>query len=251
MPVSAVDCIQPALHHTRSQLFTHFRWGQWSRLALVGILAAELHVGGCGFGNLGADGHMLRTRLKIHSCSRACLRVFRPSIQLIFRSISGNLLALILLGMLAVFVLGFIFLYISSVFRFILFDSVVRRECSISDGWNRYRRAGGRYFLWQIVLQISVWVLMFLLLGVPLAIAFAAGWMTDLRPTCSAADCRSASPGWSLLVFCAGRSRGSDAGQGFSGADHGARGSRFRRWLASFARNDPARRREASRSTCC
>ena len=54
MPISAVDCVQPALQHTREQVFTRFRFGQWSRLALVGILAAELHVGGCGFGNLGS-----------------------------------------------------------------------------------------------------------------------------------------------------------------------------------------------------
>src|SRR5258708_34120954 len=56
MPVSAVDCVQPALQHTREQLFTRFRFGQWSRLALVGILAAELHVGGCNFGNFGGGG---------------------------------------------------------------------------------------------------------------------------------------------------------------------------------------------------
>src|SRR5258706_13483279 len=53
MPVSAVDCVQPALQHTREQLFTRFRFGQWSRLALVGILAAELHVGGCSVPNFG------------------------------------------------------------------------------------------------------------------------------------------------------------------------------------------------------
>ena len=53
LPASAVDCVQPALQHVREQLFTRFRWGQWSRLALVGILAAELHVGGCNFGNFG------------------------------------------------------------------------------------------------------------------------------------------------------------------------------------------------------
>ena len=50
MPVSAVDSVQPALQHTRQQLFTRFRFGQWSRLALVGILAAELHVGDHGPG---------------------------------------------------------------------------------------------------------------------------------------------------------------------------------------------------------
>jgi hypothetical protein len=51
--VSAVDCVQPAIQHTREQLFSHFRIGQWSRLALVGILAAEMHAGGCNFGNFG------------------------------------------------------------------------------------------------------------------------------------------------------------------------------------------------------
>ncbi|MGB0041687.1 MAG: hypothetical protein WBP91_00830, partial [Terriglobales bacterium] len=62
MPVSAVDCVQPALQHTRQQLFTRFRIGQWSRLALVGILAAEVHVGGCNFGNVGQLGHYPRKR---------------------------------------------------------------------------------------------------------------------------------------------------------------------------------------------
>ena len=49
MPVSAVDCVQPAIQHTREQLFSRFRIGQWSRLALVGILAAEMHASGCNF----------------------------------------------------------------------------------------------------------------------------------------------------------------------------------------------------------
>ena len=93
----------------------------------------------------------------------------------------GQFIGLILLGMFVIFVLGFVFLYINSVFRFILFDSVVRRQCSISEGWGRFRRAGSRYFLWQIVFQISMGLFLLTLIGLPLAIAFAAGWMTDLR----------------------------------------------------------------------
>jgi MFS family permease len=88
---------------------------------------------------------------------------------------------LIVAGILVAFVLGFILLYISSVFRFILFDSVLRRQCAIGEGWQKWRRAGGRFFLWQIIFLISTWLLLAVLVGVPLALAAAAGWMTDLR----------------------------------------------------------------------
>ena len=78
-------------------------------------------------------------------------------------------------------VVAFIFLYINSVFRFILFDSVLKRHCSISEGWRKWHRAGGRFFLWQIVFQIAVWLFFLVIVGVPLAGALAAGWTTDLR----------------------------------------------------------------------
>jgi hypothetical protein len=181
LPVSAVDCVQPALHHTREQLFTRFRFGQWSRLALVGILAGELHVGGCGFGNF----------------SRFVSRPERPGGQLLPSSSLpfgfpplhpshipqhlGQFIGLILVGILVVMVLSVIFLYINSVFRFILFDSVLRRECSIGNGWQKWRHDGGRFFLWQIVFQIAVWLGLLFLIVLPLALAFAAGWTTNLR----------------------------------------------------------------------
>jgi len=147
LPISAVDCVQPALQHTRSQLFTNFRLGQWSRLALVGILAAEVHVGGCGFGNLGSG--IPHTQHKVGD------GIFRPS-TLFSRSslpdwfphtaprISEHIaqfVALIVVGIFVVMVLSFIFLYLNSLFRFILFDAVLQRECSIRAGWQKWRRA--------------------------------------------------------------------------------------------------------------
>ena len=93
----------------------------------------------------------------------------------------AQFLGLIVIGILAVMVLSVVFLYINSVFRLILFDSVLRRECSIGEGWSKWRRAGGRFFLWQIVFQFSVWMVLLILVGVPLALAFAAGWMTDIK----------------------------------------------------------------------
>jgi hypothetical protein len=185
VPISAVDCVQPALQHTREQLFTHFRWGQWSRLALVGILAAELHVGGCNFGNLGGNWPRVPKTNRGEFLPSDMTSILSPfDSRHISSHISehiGQFIGLIALGILVLFVLMVVFMYINSVFRFILFDSVLRRECSISQGWGRWHRAGRRFFLWQIVFLISTWLLLAILLGLPLALAFAAGWMRDLR----------------------------------------------------------------------
>jgi hypothetical protein len=183
LPVSAVDCVQPALQHTREQLFTRFRFGQWSRLALVGILAAELHVGGCSFGNFGGSNwpRIPQKNPNEFLPSSAMPSGWPPFNPAYIPHHLGQFIGLILIGIFVAIVLAFVFMYINSVFRFILFDSVLRRECSISEGWRKWRRAGGRYFLWQIVFLLATWLVMALLIGVPLVLAFASGWTTDLR----------------------------------------------------------------------
>jgi hypothetical protein len=181
MPVSAVDCVQPALQHTREQLFTRFRFGQWSRLALVGILAAELHVGGCNFGNLG--GSWPRFPQKNHNRflpSSSLPSGWPPFSPAHIPAHMGQFVGLIVAGIFVAIVFAFIFLYLNSVFRFILFDSVLRRECSIGEGWQKWHRAGGRFFLWQVVFLIATWLFLAVLVGLPLALAFAAGWATNL-----------------------------------------------------------------------
>jgi hypothetical protein len=90
-------------------------------------------------------------------------------------------MGLIAIAILAVIVLAFVFLYINSVFRFILFDSVLRRQCSIGEGWQRWHRTGRRFFLWQLVFQISAGLFLLFLVGIPLAVAAAGGWLTELQ----------------------------------------------------------------------
>lgn len=182
MPISAVDCVQPALQHTREQVFTRFRFGQWSRLALVGILAAEVHVGGCGFGNLGSSWPHTPHKNQSDLLPSSSLPFNWPGLNPNHVSNDiGQFIGLIVVGIFAIILLAFVFLYINSVFRFILFDSVLRRHCSIGEGWQKWRRAGGRFFLWQIVFQIATWLFMLVLIGIPLALALAAGWATDLK----------------------------------------------------------------------
>jgi hypothetical protein len=182
LPLSAVDCVQPALKHTREQLFTRFRFGQWSRLALVGILAAELHVGGCGFRNFGSGWPHVPHKNQSELLPSSSLPFDWPGLNSTHVSNDiAQFVGLIVIGIFALILLAFLFLYINSVFRFILFDSVLRRHCSIGDGWQKWRRAGGRFFLWQLVFQIAAGLFMLVLVGVPLALALAAGWTVDLR----------------------------------------------------------------------
>ena len=47
MPISAVDTITLAFQHTKRQLVQPFRFWQWTRLALVGLLAGEMGSGSC------------------------------------------------------------------------------------------------------------------------------------------------------------------------------------------------------------
>jgi hypothetical protein len=172
VPISAVDCVQPAIQHTREQLFTRFHWGQWSRLALVGILAAELHSGGCGgFPNFNVP--MSRPR---SGGDRFFVPPFIPHIDPARLAQYAALIATVVI--LAV-ILFFVFLYISSVFRFILFESVLRKQCAIGEGWQRWHSTGRRFFLWQIVFLISTWLVLGFLIGVPIALAAGAGWLRN------------------------------------------------------------------------
>lgn len=177
MPLSAVDCVQPALQHTRDQLFRPFRIGQWSRLALVGILAAELHASGCNFNKFNFPMPPSQRRSQGFFTAAARFPHFDPRHLDPARiaQFAGLIIAIVVLAM----ILGFIFLYINSVFRFILFDSVVKKHCSLSEGWQRWHRAGRRYFLWQIVLMIAQGLCLGVLIGVPLAIAATLGWFRN------------------------------------------------------------------------
>ena len=76
-------------------------------------------------------------------------------------------------------ILYLLFLYVSSVMRFVLFDSVLERRCEIRRGWSLRQRAGLRYFLWQLTLLVAVMIGMTILIGIPAAIALAAGWLSD------------------------------------------------------------------------
>ena len=167
MPISAVDTITHAFQHTKRQLLQPFRVGQWTRLAIVGLLAGEM--GGGGSFKL-HDFHPQQT-----GSSRSLLD---PSFGSIDPMVMAGLIAVLVV---AALVFGVLLLYVSSVMRFILFDSILAKECHIRRGWSQRQSPGLKYFLWQIGYMLVTFAVAVILLGVPAALAFGMGWFTHPR----------------------------------------------------------------------
>jgi len=94
-----------------------------------------------------------------------------------FPHVDPALLAM-LIAVLVVAALVFmvVMMYVSSVMQFILFDSVVAKECHIRQGWKRRLRPGLKYFWWKVGFSL-VWVVVFVvMIGLPAGFAFLMGW---------------------------------------------------------------------------
>src|ERR1700736_4794510 len=108
MPFAAVDAITPAFEHTKRQLTQPFRFGQWIRLALVGLLAGELSSGGgCNVPNTSSF------KFPRHTGTEHFLA---PGFANVDPALYAGLIVVLIV---AAFVLGIVLMYISSVMRFI------------------------------------------------------------------------------------------------------------------------------------
>jgi len=168
LPISAVDTISLAFQHTKRQLIQPFRFWQWARLAVVGLLAGEMGSGGF---NLPSNFNFP----KQGGSSRQFLTQEFPKID---PAILWGLIATLVL---AALVFAIVMAYVSSVMRFILFDSVLAKECHIRQGWSRRQTAGWNYFLFQLAFMLATLAGMVILLGIPAGIAFGLGWFTVPR----------------------------------------------------------------------
>lgn len=164
MPISAVDSITLAIEHTRQQLFRPFRLGQWTRLAFVGLLAGELGANGCSRSNFQAPVH--------HP------PVVAPHFPG-FPAMAPALIAAAVAAIIASIAVGLILMYVGSVMRFILFDSVVARECHIRWDWNRRLVPGWRLFVWKFLYIVFSLLGASVIIGIPAAFAFSAGWFRE------------------------------------------------------------------------
>jgi hypothetical protein len=164
VPLSAGDAITFAAEHTKQQLFKPFRVGQWTKLAIIGLLAGELGSGG-GFRGNG---------LHLPTHPGASPHPQFPGLEGIDLALLAGLVSVVIV---AGFLLGIILMYVSSVMRFVLFDSIIAKECKIRESWMRRQGPGWRYFMWKLAYALGALGGFVVLVGVPLAFAFAVGWL--------------------------------------------------------------------------
>ena len=164
MPLSAVDSIDPAFQHTKKQLFRPFRLGQWTKLALVGLFAGELSSGGSG----GSPNFQVPGPSGGHVGSIPGF----PHVNM------AVLIPVIVAVAITLFCLWILFIYISSRMRFVLFDSVLTKRCSIRQMWRARGGPASRYFVWQILFSLATMAGFVVLVGIPALCAFLLGWFS-------------------------------------------------------------------------
>jgi hypothetical protein len=170
LPISAVDAVTPAFQHTKQQLLKPFRFGQWVRLALLGLATGELGSGGsCRFN--------VPSVPQPKSTSSGQLAFAAPHLPSSLRHLSvAEMVVIAAVVVLLAAVLMLLFLYLNSTCRFILFDSILRRECRLREGWRQWRQTGRRFFIWQLLFQIVLMMGLVILVGLPLGFAYLSGW---------------------------------------------------------------------------
>ena len=161
-----MDAISPAFEHARQQLARPFRASQWAKLGLVGLLAGEMGSGG---GGCNPGSFQMPTRPNNSQHLFAALPSVNPMVY-------ASLIAVLIVTGLVLLVL---FLYVNSVMRFVLFDSVVAKECRIWHSWSRRQGPGRRFFVWQILLAVASVVALTILVGIPAGFAFVVGWLRN------------------------------------------------------------------------
>ena len=169
-PLSAVDCIAPAFTQTKRQLFSPFRFQRWTRLALVCLILGDFAGGGGGGGGPSGGFHLPSSQGK---GSKTLLAV--PDIPW------GKIvpwLPWIVASVALIFALILLWIYIASVYRFVLFDSVLYDRCELKGCWRRWEPSGRSFFLWSIALGLGVMAGFAILVGAPLLLAWNAGWFS-------------------------------------------------------------------------
>jgi hypothetical protein len=170
--LSAVDAINPALEHMKAMLFRPFRFKTWLKVGFIGLLAGAASGGGCNFGGRSPGGVGRGGGPSSGQDVEQALRVF----------LNEHLLLVILLLAFGV-ALSLAFLYLSCRFRFILFDTVLRRDPQIARGWGLYERPANRYFGFWICFMIASGLALLLIIGVPLWRALKSGVFSESEPS--------------------------------------------------------------------
>jgi len=91
------------------------------------------------------------------------------------------LASMIVIAVLGFLILGLVWIYVSSITRFMLFESVLRKHCELRAGWEKWQGQGLRFFGWQLALAM-VGLMVAGVLFLPLLIPVLAAMRNHREP---------------------------------------------------------------------
>jgi hypothetical protein len=133
-PLNAIDAISAAWNRAIQLLLHPFRWSFWWRMAFLAFMTGEM--GGSGNFNLPSNWNT-----RTHT-GNGFFAMPAP-----WEAIGAGALAVIIL---AAVVFMFVFMYLSCVFRFVLFDAVLTGRYRLREGFARWQAHGTRFFWWSL-----------------------------------------------------------------------------------------------------
>lgn len=176
VPISAVDAVSPALDRMRQMLFRPVRLGLWLRLFLVGLLTGELSSAGGGL----LQAMVQLPRALVRASGRH--RFLAPASALNWAYLS-HFLPLVLILLLLAVVITLIFLYLATVFRFVLLEAVINGQVRLGQSFRRWQRLAGSLFVLRIWIMLLGWAVTLPLVAWPLLRLWRAGFRLEaLRP---------------------------------------------------------------------
>src|SRR5579859_2101538 len=157
-----MEAISAAFERTKNIMFRPMHYRVWWRFAVLALLTGE-GAGGGGFNRI----------LDLPSRSRDHLvaNFSSPSTWWFDRFAPGVIAGAIVAACLLVV----IFLFISSVMRFVLFDAVLGGRVTLRAGWQRWKAEGGQFFLLHLAYGLFMLITSGAILLVPLIPIFSHG----------------------------------------------------------------------------
>jgi hypothetical protein len=179
-PLSAVDCVRPAVSRTENILFHPMRWSIWWRLAMLGLATGEAANQGFSF-NFPSGGDWSKIGDAAGS-SGGTASTPGPATFPHIPGLSDARLALMVTTLVVgIFALIIVHMWVSSVARFMLFDAIATGRYRLREGWKRWGSHGFRYFLFQLAYMAVNFALMLMIFGIPLIIAWRAGVFSHFK----------------------------------------------------------------------
>lgn len=169
-PLSASECIAPAIERTKSLLFRPFQWRAFLKLTAVAFFA-EICGGGFSFSSPAQHGKM-------------------PGVP---PAAQGMIIALLVAVSVIVLLLGLVLLYFGSRLQLVLVEVVATRQTTIAPVWRRYSRLTWRW--------VGLKLLFFLVFGLILLAVLAPVMISMFRNLPSGAQPPSAAFFSHIVLF--------------------------------------------------